>query len=117
MFAQLRLNTEYTPHLGICRIDPLMKKLRALGMDVCAITDKGVLYGALEFYRAAKAAGIHPVIGCEMDIAADGAPGDGALLLLCENRQGYRGLCALLTEWEGRGVRWRAICWRNTATG
>lgn len=72
-------------------------------MRSCAITDRGVLYGALEFYRAAKAAGIHPVIGCEMEIAADGEPADGALLVLCENRQGYRSLCALLTEWEAEG--------------
>ena len=66
MFAHLHLHTEYSLLDGACRIKPLIERVKALGMDACAITDHGVMYGVVDFYRAAKEAGIHPVIGCEV---------------------------------------------------
>jgi DNA polymerase-3 subunit alpha len=64
-FTHLHLHTEYSLLDGACRIGPLMNRLKELGMDSCAVTDHGVLYGAIDFYKACKANGIHPVIGCE----------------------------------------------------
>ncbi len=63
MFSHLHLHTEYSLLDGACRIKPLMKQLKELGMQSCAITDHGVMYGVVDFYRAAKEEGIHPVIG------------------------------------------------------
>ncbi len=68
-FAHLHLHTEYSLLDGACRIDPLMKRLQELGMDACAVTDHGALYGVVDFYKAARKAGIHPVIGCEVYVA------------------------------------------------
>ena len=66
MFTHLHLHTEYSLLDGACSIKPLMARLKELGMDACAITDHGVMYGVVDFYRACKDAGIHPVIGCEV---------------------------------------------------
>ena len=65
-FAHLHLHTEYSLLDGACRIDPLMEAIRDKGMRHCAVTDHGVMYGAVDFYSAAKKLGVHPVIGCEM---------------------------------------------------
>jgi len=54
MFAHLHLHTEYSLLDGACRIKPLMKRLKELGMQSCAVTDHGSMYGVLEFYRCAK---------------------------------------------------------------
>ena len=62
MFAHLHLHTEYALLDGACRIKPLMKRLKELGMQSCAVTDHGVMYGVLDFYRAAKAEGIQMCI-------------------------------------------------------
>ena len=70
-FAHLHLHTEYSLLDGACRIKPLMKRLKDLGLDACAVTDHGVLYGAIDFYTACKENGIHPVIGCEVYICQD----------------------------------------------
>ena len=66
MFAHLHLHTEYSLLDGACRIEPLLDKVQRLGMDSCAITDHGVMYGVVDFYKAARQRGIHPVIGCEV---------------------------------------------------
>ena len=99
-FTHLHLHTEYSLLDGACRIGPLVEQVKALGMDTVAITDHGVMYGVIDFYKAAKAAGIKPIIGCEVYVA----PGSlydkqGAaskerhhLILLCENEEGYRNL-------------------------
>ena len=71
MFAHLHLHTEYSLLDGACRIKPLVARLKELGMTSCAITDHGVMYGVVDFYRAAKEAGIHPVIGCEAYVCPD----------------------------------------------
>ena len=65
-FAHLHLHTEYSLLDGANRIGPLLDRVKELGMDACAITDHGVMYGVIDFYRAAKAAGVKPIIGCEV---------------------------------------------------
>ncbi len=70
-FAHLHLHTEYSLLDGACRIDRLVKHIKALGMEHCAVTDHGVMYGAVDFYTACKDAGIHPVIGCEAYVCPD----------------------------------------------
>lgn len=113
MFAHLHLHTEYSLLDGACRIKPLMKRLKELGMDACAVTDHGAMYGVLEFYRAAKAEGIHPVIGCEvyvcedMDQKGSSARESSHLILLCENQTGYQNLSALVSESWIRGYYYR----------
>ena len=102
-FAHLHLHTEYSLLDGACRIRHLVKRLKELQMTACAITDHGVLYGAIDFYTACKEAGIHPVIGCEVYICPD--MGDkrtlskeySHLILLCENQQGYQNLMKLVS--------------------
>ena len=113
MFAHLHLHTEYSLLDGACRIKPLMKRLKELGMQSCAITDHGVMYGVLDFYRAAKAEGIHPVIGCEvyvcpdMDNKSSTTRDYSHLILLCENQKGYQNLSALVSEGWVRGFYYR----------
>ena len=62
-FVNLHLHTEYSLLDGACRIDALMERLKELGQTACAITDHGVMYGCVDFYKAAKKAGIKPIIG------------------------------------------------------
>ena len=113
MFAHLHLHTEYSLLDGACRIKPLMQRLKALGMRSCAVTDHGVMYGVLDFYRAAKAEGIHPVIGCEvyvcpdMDNKTSVSRDYSHLILLCENQKGYQNLSALVSEGWLRGYYYR----------
>ena len=64
-FVHLHVHTEYSLLDGACRIRDLPKRIKEMGQTACAITDHGVMYGAIDFYRACKAEGIHPVIGCE----------------------------------------------------
>ena len=113
MFAHLHLHTEYSLLDGACRIKPLMARLKELGMQSCAVTDHGVMYGVVDFYRAAKEAGIHPVIGCEvyvcpdMDNKTSAARDYSHLILLCENDVGYRNLTRLVSEGVIRGHHYR----------
>ncbi|MBQ8088946.1 MAG: DNA polymerase III subunit alpha, partial [Clostridia bacterium] len=113
MFAHLHLHTEYSLLDGACRIKPLMEKLKGLGMRSCAVTDHGVMYGVVDFYRAAKEAGIHPVIGCEvylcpdMDNKTSLSRDYSHLILLCENQQGYRNLSHLVSEGFLRGYYYK----------
>ena len=65
-FVHLHLHTEFSLLDGACRINKLVKRVKELGQTACAITDHGVMYGAVDFYRACKAEGIHPIIGCEV---------------------------------------------------
>ncbi len=105
MFSHLHVHTEYSLLDGLCRIGPLVQRCRDLGMDALAITDHGVLYGAVEFYSACKEAGIKPIIGCEAYLAtgsrgsrtaADRSPYH--LVLLAKNNAGYRNLIQLVTK-------------------
>ncbi len=104
-FVHLHLHTEYSLLDGACRIDSLFQRAKELGQKSVAITDHGVLYGAVAFYKAAKKAGIHPVIGCEVYLAPrkmeQKEPGIDReyyhLVLLCENAAGYANLIQLVT--------------------
>ena len=103
-FTHLHLHTEYSLLDGACRITSLVKRLQELGMDSCAITDHGVLYGAIDFYSAMKDAGIKPIIGCEAYVCRDRKDKSAAgremshLILLCENNTGYQNLMKLISE-------------------
>jgi len=89
----------------MCRIPQLVSRAKELGMNSLAITDHGVMYGAVEFYLAAKEAGIKPIIGCEVYVAQDSRSGRNAsdrnnyhLVLLAKNQTGYRNLIQLTTK-------------------
>jgi len=105
-FAHLHLHTEYSLLDGACRIDGLMERVKELGQTAVAITDHGVMYGCIDFYKAAKAAGIKPIIGCEVYVAprnmsdrVHGIDNDPYhLVLLCKDRQGYENLCYLVSQ-------------------
>ncbi len=104
-FAHLHLHTEYSLLDGCCRIERLMDAAIARGQRSIAITDHGVMYGAIEFYKAAKKKGIHPVIGCEVYVAPrtrfdKKKPFDSEyshLVLLCENNEGYQNLIKMVS--------------------
>ncbi len=105
-FAHLHVHTEYSLLDGACRIDGIMDRVKELGQTAVAITDHGVMYGCIDFYKAAKAAGVKPIIGCEVYVTrrsiADRVHGIDNdpyhLVLLCENRTGYENLCLLVSE-------------------
>ena len=105
-FVHLHVHTEYSLLDGACRIGSMMERVKELGQSAIAITDHGVMYGCIDFYKAAKAAGIKPIIGCEVYVAprmmADRVHGiDNEayhLVLLCENMTGYQNLCRLVSE-------------------
>ena len=68
-FAHLHVHTEYSLLDGSNKITEYVNRVKELGMDSAAITDHGVMYGVIDFYRAAKAAGIRPILGCEVYVA------------------------------------------------
>ena len=105
MFTHLHVHTEYSLLDGMCRIPNLLAKAKEMGMDSLAITDHGVMYGALEFYQAATEAGIKPIIGCEVYVAPNSHLSRTAadknnyhLVLLARNLTGYHNLIQLTTK-------------------
>ena len=105
-FAHLHVHTEYSLLDGACRIEKLLDRVQALGQDSVAITDHGAMYGAVDFYKAAKKRGIHPIIGCEVYVAKrtrfdkvhELDSENRHLVLLCENWQGYQNLIAMVSQ-------------------
>ena len=105
-FTHLHLHTEYSLLDGACRISRLMDDVKEKGMTAVAVTDHGAMFGAIEFYQAAKKAGVKPIIGCECYVAArsrfDKTRGLDTqryhLVLLCKNEQGYRNLIAMVSK-------------------
>jgi len=105
-FTHLHLHTEYSLLDGACRIEQLMDEVQRLGQTSVAVTDHGVMYGVIDFYRAAKKRGIKPIIGCEVYMAArtrfDKVHALDSeryhLILLCENETGYKNLIKLVSE-------------------
>ena len=105
-FAHLHVHSEYSLLDGACRIDSMMDRVKELGQSAIALTDHGVMYGCIDFYKAAKAAGIKPIIGCEVYVArrkmtdrVHGLDNDPYhLVLLCKDRTGYENLCYLVSE-------------------
>lgn len=110
-FVHLHLHTEYSLLDGACRINELVKYVKELGQTAAAITDHGNMYGVIDFWRAAKAEGIKPIIGCEVYAAPrkrtdkepvlDSKPFH--LTLLCENNEGYRNLVKLVSASNTEG--------------
>ena len=110
-FVHLHVHSEYSLLDGACRISGMMDRVKELGQTAIAITDHGVMYGCIDFYKEAKAAGIKPIIGCEVYVARRGMEDrvhgidneSYHLVLLCENRKGYENLCLLVSEAFQRG--------------
>jgi DNA polymerase-3 subunit alpha len=104
MFAHLHVHTEFSLLDGMCRIPLLIERAKELGMNSLAITDHGSMHGVIDFYLAAKKAGIKPIIGCEVYVAPMGrhtrVPNQKShyhLILLAKNIDGYRNLLKLVT--------------------
>src|SRR5215467_136505 len=107
-FVHLHLHTDYSMLDGACDVDKLCKRVKELGMPAVAMTDHGNIFGAVHFVNAAKAAGIKPIVGCELYICKKGdhrierTPPDGDtynhLLVLAENEEGYRNLAKITSE-------------------
>ena len=104
-FVHLHVHTEYSLLDGACRIDKAAKRARSLGQTALAVTDHGVMYGAVAFYKACLKEGVKPIIGCEVYVAPrsrfDKEHGTdnnySHLILLCKNETGYRNLCYLVS--------------------
>lgn len=103
-FTHLHVHTEYSLLDGACRIDRLMERVKALGQTAIAITDHGAMYGCVDFYKAAKKAGVKPIIGCEVYVATrtrfdkvNRIDGSNHLVLLCKNETGYKNLIKMVS--------------------
>ena len=114
-FAHLHVHTQYSLLDGAIRIEDLLKRIVDFGMDAVAITDHGTMFGVIEFYEKANAAGIKPIIGCECYIAprrlTDKTPMDHKglthLLLLAETQEGYQNLCRLVSVAQLEGFYYK----------
>ena len=104
-FVHLHVHTEFSLLDGACRIRELPDRVKALGQTAVAITDHGVMYGCIDFYKACKAAGVKPILGCEVYCAprtmkdrVHGIDHEAHhLVLLCENETGYRNLSYMVS--------------------
>src|SRR6266404_7117192 len=116
-YVHLHLHTEYSLLDGACRLDRLMEKAGDLKLPALAITDHGVLYGAIDFYQAARSKGIKPIIGCEVYVAPqsrfDKKSSSGGrdvyhhLVLLAKDETGYRNLIRLVTDAHLKGYYYK----------
>ena len=106
-FTHLHVHTEYSLLDGSSKIGEITKRAKELGMDSLAITDHGVMYGVIDFYKAAKEAGIKPILGCEVYVAPgsrfEKTPGESEdryyhLVLLAENNTGYQNLMKIVSR-------------------
>ena len=104
-FVHLHAHTHYSLLDGLGKVPDVISRVKELGMDSVAITDHGVLYGAIDFYETAIEAGVKPIIGCEVYVArgsrkSRGERSDGKpyhLILLAKNQTGYQNLLKLVT--------------------
>ena len=104
-FVHLHVHSEYSLLDGACRIDALAKRVKELGQEAVALTDHGVMFGAVAFYKACRKAGVKPIVGCEVYVAPRGMTDKehgrdndySHLILLCKNETGYRNLCYLVS--------------------
>ncbi len=106
MFTHLHTHTEFSLLDGACRIKQLVSSAKSLGMQSLAITDHGNMYGAVDFYKACKAEGIKPIIGCEVYVAPRTRfdrdkvldKEYNHLILLCKNEEGYKNLIKMVSK-------------------
>ncbi|MBI4307504.1 MAG: DNA polymerase III subunit alpha [Chloroflexi bacterium] len=113
-FTHLHLHTEFSLLDGLCRIPNLVQRAKALGMDAMAITDHGALYGVVDFYQEARAAGVKPILGIEAYLARgnrrDRTPAEKNFyhtVLLARNNKGYSNLIQLATKAQLEGFYYR----------
>ena len=115
-FTHLHVHTEYSLLDGSNKIKEYVKRVKELGMNSAAITDHGVMYGVIDFYRACKAEGINPVIGCEVYVAPNsrfdkeltgGEDRYYHLVLLAENNTGYQNLMKIVSKGFTEGYYYR----------
>ena len=115
-FTHLHVHTEYSLLDGSNKIKEYVKRVKELGMDSAAITDHGVMYGVIDFYKAAKEAGINPIIGCEVYVAPNsrfdkeltgGEDRYYHLVLLAENNTGYSNLMKIVSRGFTEGYYYR----------
>ncbi len=105
-FTHLHVHSEYSLLDGACRIEPMLDKIKSMGQTSVAITDHGVMYGVVDFYKAAIKRDIKPIIGCEVYVAprsrfdkVHGIDNERYhLVLLCKNNEGYKNLLKLVSE-------------------
>ena len=103
MFTHLHVHTEYSLLDGACRLKEIASAAKRKGFSSLAITDHGVMYGVIDFYRACQKEGIHPVIGCEVYVAPKSRLEKNPyeryfhMVLLCENNKGYENLMKLVS--------------------
>ena len=105
-FVHLHVHSEYSLLDGACRIRKMMDRVKEIGQDAIALTDHGVMYGVIDFYKAAKAAGIKPIIGCEVYVAprtrfdkVHALDREAYhLVLLCKNETGYKNLSYMVSQ-------------------
>ena len=114
MFTHLHVHSEYSLLDAMCHIPNLVARAKELGMNALALTDHGVMHGAIQFYKEAKDAGIKPIIGCEAYIASGSrlshTPADKQsyhLVLLAKNNKGYQNLIQLITKANLEGFYYR----------
>src|SRR5258708_14247724 len=108
-FVHLRLHTEYSIVDGVARVDEAVAAAAADGMPALGITDASNLFGAIKFFEAARAAGVQPIVGCDLWLTNErNRDAPYRLAVLCRDRHGYLALCELLTRahaenhWRGR---------------
>lgn len=112
-FVHLHTHSHYSLLDGLSKIDPLIKRTKELGMDAVALTDHGALYGAVEFYKAAKKSGVKPILGVETYVAPRDRFSKEAsekyyhLVLLCENKTGWKNLVKLVSKAHLEGFYYR----------
>ncbi|NLL77634.1 MAG: DNA polymerase III subunit alpha [Clostridiales bacterium] len=115
-FTHLHVHTEYSLLDGSNKIKEYVKRVKELGMDSAAITDHGVMYGVIDFYKEAKAAGINPILGCEVYVAPNsrfdkeltgGEDRYHHLVLLAENNTGYANLMKIVSRGFTEGYYYR----------
>lgn len=115
MYTHLHVHSEYSLLDGMCRIKDIPKRAKELGQKAVALTDHGVMYGAVDFYKACKAEGIKPIIGCEVyttknRLDKSGGRGENEtnhLILLCKNEEGYNNLIQIVSAGFVEGFYYR----------
>jgi DNA polymerase-3 subunit alpha len=115
-FVHLHVHSEYSVLDGASKLEELVDRCQRYGMKACALTDHGAMFGALEFYKLAKKAGVKPIIGCELYVAKKGrfdrsgksaGSSSNHFLVLCENTIGYHNLCKLSSLGYLEGYHYR----------